>query len=133
MAEEDVPGGMAAEGDAGDGESADEWVAPEVEDAPLPTLTTAAALLPPEEEADDDEIPPTPEEADLQSLPLAERERRKLAAMSPEQKARYDSAQAQIMSHPAVAAFAQEEERRVTAKAEIQAAFVKAWKEKQKK
>ena len=92
----------------------------------------ASDLLPPETEADDDEIPPTPEEADMQSLPLAEREALKLQRMTPQQRARYDAAQAEIMSNPAVAAFASEEERIVQSKAEMSAAFVAAYRKRMK-
>jgi hypothetical protein len=81
---------------------------------------------------DEDEIPPTPEEAELRDLPLAERERIKLERMTPEQKARYDGASAEIMSHPAVAAFRTEEDRRFAAKQATQAAFLAAYRKKMK-
>jgi len=77
-----------------------------------------------------DEVPPEPEDAT--PVPLAERERRKLAAMSPEQRVRYDDATGQIMGHPAVASFAQEEDRARTAKKATQEAFLAAYRKKQK-
>ena len=78
----------------------------------------------------DDEIPPEPDDA--QPVPLAERERRKLAAMSPEQKERYDTATAELMAMPAVKAFAEEEERARAAKKLNQEAFLAAYRKKQK-
>jgi hypothetical protein len=101
-------------------------------EVPLPPLMRASDLLPPEVDASDDEIPPTPQEAELQSLPLRLREQRKLAAMTPEQRERYDAAQAEIMANPAVAAFAEEEERRKVAKAAVSEAFVAAYRKKMK-
>lgn len=63
MAEEDVAGGMAAEGGAGDSEGADEWVAQE--DVEPPTLAGTDSLAHRIERgatAVDDEIPPEPPE-----------------------------------------------------------------------
>jgi hypothetical protein len=100
------------------------------EEKELPPLMRASDLLPPEVEDDGEEMPPEPEEAAMQSLPLAQREARKLASMTPEQRARYDAAQAEIMAMPAVAAFAKEEERARAAKDEVSAAFLAAYKKK---
>ena len=81
----------------------------------------------------DEELPPAPgEKGDLQVAPLAEREAAKLAAMTPEQKARYDKATEEIMAHPAVAAFAAEEDRARAAKKANQEAFLAAYRKKQK-
>jgi hypothetical protein len=81
----------------------------------------------------EEEIPPAPgEKGDLAVAPLAVREAAKLAAMTPEQKARYDTATTEIMAHPAVAAFAAEEERGKAAKEETRKAFLAAYKKKQK-
>jgi hypothetical protein len=77
-----------------------------------------------------DEVPPEPEDA--VPVPLAERERRKLAAMTPEQRVRYDEATGEIMSHPAVAAFAAEEDRARAAKKANQEAFLAAYRKKLK-
>lgn len=80
-----------------------------------------------------EEIPPEPgAPGDLAVAPLAVREAANLAGMSPEQKARYDAANADIMANPAVAAFAQEEERAKAAKEETRAAFLAAYRKKQK-
>lgn len=109
-----------------------------IEDEPaapsdLPKVMTASELI---QEPESDEVPPMPGEAGdlgpLTDLPLAAREAAKLARMTPEQKARYDQANSEIMSHPAVKAFAAEEERRKVDKAAIQAAFIKAHREKKK-
>jgi len=102
------------------------------EDAPVdpvepPVEVQAEAPVLPDE---GDEVPPEPDEA--LPVPLAERERRKLDAMTPEQRVRYDDATGQIMSIPAVAAFAQEEERAKAAKEETKAAFLAAYRKKQK-
>jgi hypothetical protein len=103
-----------------------------VEPPALPPLMRASDLLPPEEEDDGAEVPPTPEEADLQSLPLAQREARKLAAMSPEQRERYDKATAELMAMPVVKAFSDEEDRARAAKKNMQEAFLAAYRKKQK-
>lgn len=95
------------------------------------------ALLDPVEppEEDSDEIPPTPAEAAILSNPsLHERREAAFREMQadPERKARYDAAQAEIMANPAVAAFAEEEDRRRAEKAATQAAFLAAYRKKQK-
>jgi hypothetical protein len=83
--------------------------------------------------AESEEIPPAPgEDGDLAVASLAIREEAKLMGMSDEQRERYDAAQADIMAHPAVAAFAQEEERAKAAKEETRAAFLAAYRKKQK-
>lgn len=85
------------------------------------------------EEPLEEEIPPEPgAPGDLAVAPLAVREAAKLAAMTPEQRERYDAATAELMANPAVAAFAEEEARRFEAKKVTQAAFLAAYKKKQK-
>lgn len=110
--------------------SADE----KVDLAAIPGLMKASDLLPKTDpvEAPDDVVPPTPEEADLMSLPLAERERRKLQAMTPEQRMRYGQAQIEIESHPTVQAFAAEEDRIRASKEQMSKAYIDAMKKKAK-
>ena len=79
-----------------------------------------------------EEIPPTPEEADERELPLAERERRKLARMTPEQKARYDTATKELMSHPAVARFAASEAHHAEKMEHYRSEFLKEIAKKKK-
>jgi hypothetical protein len=79
-----------------------------------------------------EELPPTPEEAKLWDMPLAERETHKLAQMTPERAAAYAKATGQILSHPAVAAFKEEEDRAREAKKLNQEAFLTAYRKKQK-
>ena len=91
------------------------------------------AIIVRDEEHITEELPPAPgEPGDLAVAPLAVREAAKLARMTPEQRERYDAAQAEIMSHPAVASFAEEEERRFQAKKVTQEAFLAAYRKKQK-
>lgn len=108
------------------------------DDEPAPplssTLTTAAALL------DDPlaDIPYEPGETPPDPTPLTDKMHgpvgtEKRDAWDALQRERGAAAAAEIAANPAVAAFAQEESRRATQKAEVQAAFVKAWKEKQRK
>lgn len=102
-------------------------------DGLLPEEAVAAEIEEHGEPEAEEEIPPEPDEVTpLHDMPLAQREAFKLAQMTPEQRARYDAANAEIFSHPAVAAFAQEEDRRIAAKADVQAAFLKAWHSKKK-
>ena len=100
-----------------------------------PTLTTAAALL-------DDPLAEIPYEPDEETppdpTPLTDkmhgpRGTPKRDAWDALQRERGKAAHAEIMANPAVSAFAQEESRRLEQKAQVQAAFVKAWKEKNKK
>jgi hypothetical protein len=121
--------GRDGEGDVGEVEVVDVS-----EEKSLPPLMRASDLLPKAEpvEDDGDEVPPTPEEAELQSLPLAQREQLKLSRMTPEQRARYDAAQAEIMSMPAVSAFAAEEDRVRASKEATSKAFIEAYRKKQK-
>jgi hypothetical protein len=102
------------------------------EDAPVDPLEPPVEVQaePPVLADEGDEVPPEPGDALL--VPLAERERRKLAAMTPAQRERYDAAQAEIMAHPAVAAFAAEEDRAREAKKLNQEAFLAAYRKKQK-
>jgi uncharacterized protein YbaA (DUF1428 family) len=80
-----------------------------------------------------EELPPEPgEEGDLRVAPLAVREAAKLAGMSPEQRERYDAAQAQIMSHPAVQAFSEAEELHAERMKVYKAEFLKAQAKKAK-
>jgi hypothetical protein len=105
--------------------------APEVE---LPPLMRASDLLPQGEPVEDDgaEAPPTPEEAVLLDMTLAERETHKMAQMTPERRAAYDKATSEIMSHPAVAAFAAEEDRIRASKEATSKAFIEAYRKRQK-
>jgi hypothetical protein len=105
-----------------------------VEPEALPALMRASDLLPQGEPVEDDgtETPPTPEEAVLLDMPLAERETHKLAQMTPERRRAYEIATGQIMSHPAVAAFAEEEDRVRAAKEATSKAFIEAYRKRQK-
>ena len=103
--------------------------------AEVPGLMRASDLLPEVApvEAPDDAVPPTPEEADLMNLPLAERERIKLQRMTPEQRMRYGAAQAEINAMPVVQAFAAEEDRIKASKEAMSAAFIAAYRKKKEK
>jgi hypothetical protein len=97
------------------------------EDAPVGEQIDAAVEARASEPLEE-EVPPEPELAEI--VPLAERERRKLAAMTPEQKERYDAASAEIMSHPAVIAFSETEELHRKHTANFKAAFLASRKKK---
>lgn len=131
------PSDTQPSGEAGDlGVTAGAGLGDDVPAPPLSsTLTTAAALLDdplsdipyePDEETPPDPTPLT----DKMHGPRGTPKRDEWDAL---QRERGKAAHAEIMANPAVAAFAQEESRRLEQKAEIQAAFVKAWKEKNKK